>query len=522
MFSRIKTNGSLPRDPSRKAFNLTLPVGNNYPQSPSQVRSPKVSPTTSFASNSRISDDVHSLTSSMTVSPCSLGSYSFTDGKNSSSTSPTSSTCTSFATSTPVPPANSKFINNSLSSRVPTPGNLGMSSQCANSPYENLIGKVDCDSTQDKLKVPLSPSGIRTTPEYHRKPILVNSCETTPNSNGRVPKPALLSSSINNSALIGDRQSKDKAHHPKSKLSVSFSNSVQEYYDGKDDDDETTDFSDDQGRNQNDSETSSDNGYDENDLDKVCVGPSNTTTNPVQVGCTNQLRINGTPTESHTTGESTRPSIARTISTEVQVHVQSGNKIDCSVDNISDSSCCFNESNNRDGSDRRTLSSHNHNDSHGQTNLVCSNIRVNGNEPPTESLSGRKETNGILKCRELNELGVIETAGCGSPLSNGGVRSSTKTTFGGDTGKCVVAVVPPVVVIGSTSLPSSTSVNQDLTQSSSSGTQTVCETGNVKVSSLTSLSAITSTCSPTTGGVGSGPGNLTTTSSSLGKVHVSQ
>lgn len=562
-------------------MNASLPNSNTH------ILSPKQSPTTSFVSHSMISSDAQS---SMTASPCSLASYSFTsDGKNSSSTSPTSpsSTCTSFTTSTPIPYENQISIANN---QTPTPENSALVCQSAKSPYENLCASQHLSNSntilkieeqhmlqQQRQRVPLSPSGIRTTTDYHRKPILLNSFDKTNNTfipsttfsstsntnNNASTKPVLLPSSTN-SSIAGDQSTSDKAQQQqKSKLSVSFSNSVQEFYDGKDDDDEDCT---DRDRN-NDSETSSDNGYDENGIDKICTGhvtspiddsSSYTTTTIKSVvspeASRNQLRINGS--------ESTKPpsSILRTISTEVQVHVQSnekGGSVGCSDDDGGDSSCFNgngNNNNNFDGNSSRTLSNSNH-DSHGQTNLMCNNIGMNANEPPCDSNNSKKQTNGILKCRELNELVEIDATmlGCGSTSTNLQNRGESSNKIrcsrnGVDAEKCGT-VLTSSAVISSSSLPSPTSVNQDLTQSkgnsnnniNSCKTTTQNDSGNriAKISpSLSSSSAPTPTTlvAPPTEIVGSGPGNLypktmptssssssvAASSTSFGKVHVSQ
>lgn len=532
----------------------------------------------------------------MTVSPCSLGSYSFTsDGKNSSSTSPTSpsSTCTSFTTSTPIPYENHAInsannnidsTKNTLGNQAPTPDNSAMLCQSAKNPYENLCTSQQINNSNTALKyeeqhmlqqqrqrIPLSPSGIRTTTDYHRKPILLNSFDKTNNtfipsptfssssiiSNNACSKPVLLPSSTN-SSIVGDHQSAtDKAQQQqKSKLSVSFSNSVQEFYDGKDDDDEDCTDRD----RSNDSETSSDNGYDENGLNKIFTGhvtspiddSSSYTTTTIKSAVSpeasrNQLTINGYDS-------SKPPSILRTISTEVQVHVQSnekGGSVGCSDDDDGDSSCFNGNGNNNNNFDEnsRTLSNSNH-DSHGQTNLMCTNIGMNGNEPPCDSNNSKKQTNGILKCRELNELVEIDATmlGCGSTstnLQNRGESSNKirRSGSGVDAEKCATVLPSSSAVISSSSLPSPTSVNQDLTQSkgnrnnniNSCKTTTQNDSGNriAKISPSLSSSAPTTLVAPTEI-VGSGPGNPTTmpTSSSsssvatsvttFGKVHVSQ
>ncbi|CAL8111234.1 unnamed protein product [Orchesella dallaii] len=560
---RIKTNGSLPRDPLRKAFPMNgsaspLQIQNSF----SLLAISKENPTTSasLSSTCQMFDEMN--VSSLTVSPCSLSSY--TDGKKSSSTSPSSSSCASFATSTPIPYSNTNGTNGSNESSPPnsrnpsgtsgTPTSTIVVSQSAKSPYENLSstptisqginGKVQFteEQLQQQIRTPLSPSGIRTTPDYHRRPILLNSSDLSNGNTSFSPslnnsyygdqqhglsKPGLFSSS--NSSNVGDyqnietvqrcgtpQQQQQNHHQQKSKLSVSFSNSVQEYY-GKDDEDD----------NDNDSETSSDNGYNENGLDNICSSPIVASPSPLNstaaaaADARNQLKFYRPESTS-----TTPPSILRTISTEVQVHVHKDNgkssyrgDDDGNVEVFSQnkSSSSSNSCSNQNYDDKKQ---NGNNDSHGQTNLMCRND-MNVNELSSESNHNLKSES--LKYNVLSEV-VMDTAtlSYGSSTPNNSCNNG-KGVGGVNAEKSGVALVStPASAITSPkqtatvlTLPSSNCVNQDLSQS-------CIDTGNASGkneiatgvgASASSLSASTSATASQT--VGSGPENSTTVSSAV-------
>lgn len=444
------------------------------------------------------------------------------------------------------------------------------------------------DQPHHLLRIPLSPSGIRTTPDYYRRPILLHcsdlsngntnfsSSSTLTNDNNlhngaphkqalALPKPGLFSCS--NVSKVGGHPKVDKVQScivpphqqppPKSKLSVSFSNSVQEYYDGKDDDDGNDD---DNGveeyQNDHDSETSSDNGYDENGLDKICAGHgllpcvadegtssgatfAHKSTPYAASSSRNQLRTN--EPESTTTA---RLPILRTISTKVQVHVSS-NKKGC--DNETSDPTCFygngnvNCNNNHCHNARRTVCSNNSSsidkDSHGQTNLMSKNDVMNVNEPATDPNNGSNTTNGILKCHVETTVPVARV-GCSTTSDTFSKNSLYSRKEIGETGdnktiNCVDASVPTTGTVAAAPmiLPSPTSVNQDQTRNcsgsssnsdkSSSSAQNVGDNKSAEVSASLSSSPLAAAGEA----VGSGPEIptiiMTASVPSLGKLHVS-